>query len=185
MAQGIILAGGNSSRMKINKLLLDINGEPLVFHTVKSLLPFVNKIIVVSGTYHNELKGALKIFDNVEIIFNENHQQGMFSSLQKGLTLIDDDFFVLPGDCPFVFSSTMKALLCGNGLIRVPSYHGENGHPIFFDKSLIKPLLSEDALSTNLKAFRDKCGYQSILVNDKNILNDIDTPLDYQTFLKQ
>ena len=49
MADGIILAGGKSTRMKTNKMLLTINEHPIIWHTLKSIEPFVSKVIIVTG----------------------------------------------------------------------------------------------------------------------------------------
>ena len=183
MAEGIILAGGYSSRMKSDKMLLNVNGAPLIFHTINSLKPYVKKIIVVTGHYHNELKSSLSKLDNVDVVYNPRYQEGMFTSIKTGVNHVSDDFFVLPGDCPFVRASTIHALLNTSGRVRVPTYRGESGHPIFFEKSLIKPLLNEDETNSNLKVFRDRCGYVGVEVDDKNILNDIDTVSDYESLL--
>ena len=47
MAQGIILAGGFSSRTQNNKMRLSIDGKPLIFHTIEAMKPFVNKIYLL------------------------------------------------------------------------------------------------------------------------------------------
>ena len=41
MVDGIILAGGKSTRMKTNKMLLTINEHPIIWHTLKSIEPTV------------------------------------------------------------------------------------------------------------------------------------------------
>ena len=180
MAEGIILAGGYSSRAKNNKMLLPILGKPLILHTIASLSPYVKSLFVVTGHYDKEIKEALKDVKDIKVIYNPNYSKGMFTSIKRGVKEVNDDFFVLPGDCPFIRASTMNALMNAKGQVRVPTYKNETGHPIFFEKSLIKPLLSEDDINSNLKVFRDKCGYTSVEVNDENILNDIDTVEDYE-----
>lgn len=62
MATGIILAGGESRRANTNKMLLEIDHQPLILHTIKSLQPFVDKIIVVTGKYDRELRPLLKMW---------------------------------------------------------------------------------------------------------------------------
>ncbi len=60
MATGIILAGGESRRANTNKMLLEIYDKPLILHTIENMSPFVEKIIVVTGKYYEELKPHLK-----------------------------------------------------------------------------------------------------------------------------
>ena len=59
---GIVLAGGSSTRAKLNKLLLEVDRKPLICHTINTISPFVDKVIVVTGKYHDELiKVAYKL----------------------------------------------------------------------------------------------------------------------------
>ena len=51
MTECIILAGGKSTRMGTNKMLLSYKGHPLIWYTLKSVEPFVSRIIVVTGKY--------------------------------------------------------------------------------------------------------------------------------------
>ncbi len=184
MAEGIILSGGLSSRAQTNKMLFMLKGEPLIMHTIKSMRPFVRHIIVVSGRYHDEISELLKNDQSITIVYNKDYEKGMFSSVLCGTRAISDkeDFFIIPGDCPFVKESTYKALLNGNGLIRVPTYKARSGHPLFLNQSL-KPKLLQMSVDENLKKFRDEIGYQKIEVDDENILTDIDTIEDYQQLL--
>ena len=127
MIDGIILAGGKSTRMGTNKLLLEYKGHPLIWYTIQAMKPHVGRIIIVTGKYDNDIRNALKD-EKVTFIYNSNYEKGMFSSVQAGVREVKGDFFLIPGDCPFVKSSTYLALLNGKGDIRVPQYHGEDGH---------------------------------------------------------
>jgi molybdenum cofactor cytidylyltransferase len=56
----IVLAAGKSSRMGSNKLLADLNGKPLVRHSVEALkASSVRDIIVVTGNEPEQVKMAL------------------------------------------------------------------------------------------------------------------------------
>ena len=106
---GIILAGGKSARMKQNKMLLPVQGKPLILHTIESMKPFVNHLIVVTGHYDKEIRETLKNID-VEIVTNHDYELGMFSSVKTGVKHVRAPFFLIPGDCPFVKKSTFEAL---------------------------------------------------------------------------
>ncbi len=177
MAECIILAGGKSTRMKTNKMLLDYEGHPILWHTIKSVEPFVNKIIVVTGRYDKEIRESLKD-ENVTFVYNKDFEQGMFSSVLAGVKETNDDFFVLPGDCPFIKKETFEKLLDGNGEIRVPRYKNEDGHPIYISKKYKQELLG-CSLDFNLKMFRDSKNYEIINVGDQNIVINLNEYLDY------
>ena len=178
MADGIILAAGYSSRAKTNKMLLMFKNKSLIFHSIDGMMPFVSHIFVITGHYHQEIKDALKGLKNVTCVENKNYDQGMFSSIKTGALVVSNDFFVLPGDCPFVDALTYEKLLQGNKEMRVPSYQGKKGHPLFIQQHLIKELIDEPD-SSNLRDFRNQHDLEIIEINDPNILKDIDTIEDY------
>ncbi len=182
MVTGIILAGGESTRAGTNKMLLEVGGKPIIFHTIDSMRPFVDKIIVVTGKFHDELIQNLK---DVEVVFNKNYKDGMFSSVRAGVARAEGNFFILPGDCPCVSKETFKSLLdCDDFSIRVPAYNGRTGHPMYVNRKLRRHILHEP-LDSNLRIVRDEVGYETIEVKDKNILNDVDTIEDYEKLLKE
>ena len=178
MIDGIILAGGKSTRMKTNKMLLDFNGHPIIWHTLKSISPYVDRVIIVTGHYDKEIREALKNED-VYFIYNKDYEKGMFSSVLTGVKETRGDFFIIPGDCPFVDGKTFEAILKGKGKIRVPRVDDEDGHPIYISKEYKDELLSMD-LDNNLKSFRDSKNYEIINVEDKNIVINLNNFLDYQ-----
>jgi len=179
MPQGIILAAGTSSRAKTNKLLLKHQGLFLIEHAIKGMRPFVTKIVVVTGHYHDEMVPVLNRLANVEIVHNQSYMSGMFSSILAGLAHIETDCFILPGDCPFPGAEVYEKLLAATDTIRVPEYDGRLGHPIWLAKDVLEKLRNEP-LSGNLKEFRDRHGFTRVPVGDRNIITDIDTIADYR-----
>ena len=178
MVDGIILAGGKSTRMNTNKMLLQINGHPLLWYTINRMKPFVNRIVVVTGRYDKEIRDALKDED-VLFVYNPDYEKGMFSSVLTGVRSINDDFILIPGDCPFVKEDTYRHILNGKGDIRVVSYKGKDGHPIYISKRYIPELLN-CGLDYNLKLFRDSKNYEIIDVEDENILLNINNVFDVE-----
>jgi molybdenum cofactor cytidylyltransferase len=179
MYDGIILAGGYSSRLKKNKMTLKINDQEIILHTIRHMHKICEKIIVVTGHYHEELVELLKDISYIEIVKNKNYELGMFSSVLIGVKQVKNSFFITPGDYPLISSRTYEVIANGKKKIRVPSYDKHLGHPIFIDISLKTELLNGGF--KNLKAFRDAHDFEYIDVNDSNILLDIDTLEDLQT----
>jgi molybdenum cofactor cytidylyltransferase len=176
MIDGIVLAGGYSSRFFSNKMTVDLQGKPIIVHTIETMHQICDNIYVITGYYHQELTKLLKDFSFIEIIYNKNYNQGMFSSVKVGVEQVSHDFFIIPGDCPLVKESVYLALLKGRSNIRVPSYNRKLGHPLF-----MKYILKEDITNTsftNLKDFRNNYNYEIVNVDDEGVLLDIDTVSD-------
>lgn len=179
MAECIILAGGKSTRMGTNKMLLDYKGHPLLWYTIQSVRPFVNRIIVVTGKYDQEIREALKE-EIVEFVYNKDYELGMFSSVLTGVKETKDDFMVIPGDCPFIKKKTFKKILDGTGDIRYPKCGDLEGHPLYISKKNKDELL-HFGLDNNLKMFRDSKKCEIIIVEDKNISMNLNNILDFSS----
>jgi molybdenum cofactor cytidylyltransferase len=178
MASGIILAGGYSSRAKSNKMVLKYKNIEIIRHAIIAMQDYCDKVIVVTGHYHNDTLEVVKDFEKVIVVRNENYSQGMFSSVKRGVSEIDDDFFLTPGDYPLIKKSTYEKVLNATGVIRVPTFNNRRGHPLFISKELINNLLKEND-DSNLKLFRNKYEITNVETNDEGILKDIDTVNDY------
>lgn len=184
MAEGIILAGGFSSRTNNNKMSLIIKDKPLLIHAIESMRPFVNKIYLVTGHYDQEIRSFIKEDEKLQIVYNKDYPRGMFSSVLCGAHYVSDDFFILPGDIPFINARTYDALLKGSKPVRYPTYKGKEGHPLFIKKELIDELRNE-RIDSNLKVFRDRQDKEAIEVDDKYILRDVDTNEEYINLKKE
>ena len=180
---GVVLAGGSSTRAKMNKLLLEVDRKPLICHTIETISPFTSKIFVVTGKYHDELS---RVIANCEIVFNSNHELGMFSSVLVGVNAAQgNDVLLLPGDITNVSASTIKALLCGTKPIRIPSFDGKTGHPVYMSKEYVE-LLRKEPVNYRLCDFIAKHNndVEIIEVNDSFINFDVDTIDDYNKLRK-
>jgi len=181
---GIVLAGGSSTRAKLNKLLLEVDRKPLICHTIDTISPFVDKVIVVTGKYHDELS---KVITNAEIVLNSEHEKGMFSSVLTGLKAArGNNVLLIPGDITNVSKASVKALLKGTKGIRIPSFEGVTGHPVYFSHENVELILKEptDSRLCDYIAKHNK-DVEIIEVDDKFINFDVDTIEDYQRLRKE
>ena len=181
---GIVLAGGSSTRAKVNKLLLEVDRKPLICHTINTISPFVDKVIVVTGKFHNELS---KVITDCEIVFNSKHELGMFSSVLVGIShALGNDVLLIPGDITNVSANTIKAIIGGTKPIRIPSFNGKTGHPVLVAKEYVDKL-SKEPVDSKLCDFiaKHNDNVEKIEVDDSYINFDIDTLDDYNKLRKE
>ncbi|MCL2146987.1 MAG: nucleotidyltransferase family protein [Synergistaceae bacterium] len=191
----IILAAGEGSRLGKCKAALPFSdGETLLTHLITTYLNSkVTNIFVVTGYWKEETRAAAQnLSPSVNFVNNDNPEKGMFSSVCKGVSLLDSDvkyFFVHPVDIPLVKEDTiikMKNTMLtpeNNATWLVPEYKNAKGHPVLISSSLIPELLNWNG-QQGLRGFLSshvnnrKIEY----VDDEGIIYDIDTEEDYIKF---
>jgi len=106
---GIILAGGQSTRMGTDKALIQINGKTLLENAIAICKPHCQKIIISSNNSGHELFGYEIIPDEIK---NCGPLGGIYSCLKKSDT---DWNFVLSVDAAFVPVSFVQFLISETG----------------------------------------------------------------------
>ena len=147
MIKAILLAAGQSKRMKSeNKLIKLYKNKPLINYSLNVLKKSkVNKIIIVIGHQHKEVKKIIKNNKKIIFTYNKNYKQGMASSIKTGLKKIsknDKGFIIAQSDMPFVKQSDInkicRSINSKKFLVHALKYKTRVGNPIGFDISLIK-----------------------------------------------
>lgn len=176
---GVITAAGRSSRMAPDhKLIMDIHGKTLIQRSLESLLPFCEKIIIVTGSNHQDITYAMSAFENVRLIKNPKPNEGMFSSVKIGLNQAKDtSVLFLPGDCPFTPADLIERMLKETGDIVVASYKGKIGHPLLLSGKAVNEILGDDSL-LNLKQYLKSKTLIAVNASSEVVLWDIDTHSD-------
>lgn len=188
----IIISGGYSSRMGSFKPFLPFGEKPaleMLIDTYKSA--GINNIIVVAGYKGSDVAEKLRDSD-VTTVQNENYAQGMFTSVVKGVKVLDASvsaFFMQPVDIPLVKKYTVKLLAnwyleSGKGIV-YPEFCGQLGHPPLIDcryKEAILRSSGEGGLKTILQEFTTDS--IRVPVFDKAVLMDMDTKEDYAELLE-
>lgn len=178
--EGIVLAGGFSSRVGTYKMELELDGKKLIEKTIEGMAEVCSKIYVVGGYQVERLQKIFFKNSKIEVVFNANYINGMYSSIQEGVKHIRGErFFIMPGDCPLVSSKIYKHLLEIEGDIIIPSFNGRKGHPILLAGHLAREIL-EDSIVSNLRKFIGKHLYKLAQVDEESILFDVDTMEDYR-----
>lgn len=176
---GVITAAGRSSRMAPDhKLIMDIQGKTLIQRSLESLLPFCEKIIIVTGANHADLEKVLSAIPKVQLIRNPNPNEGMFSSVKTGLNqVLSGSVLFLPGDCPFTPQDLIYRMLKESGDIVAASFKGKRGHPLLFSEKAVHEILCDNHL-LNLKQYLQNKTIITVNASTEVILWDIDTHSD-------
>ena len=147
MIKAILLAAGQSKRMKSeNKLIKLYKNKPLINYSLNVLTKSkVNKIILVLGHQHKEVKKIIKKNKKIIFTYNKNYKRGMATSIKTGLKKIsknDKGFIIAQSDMPFVKQSDInkicRSINSKKFLVHALKYKNRVGNPIGFDSSLIK-----------------------------------------------
>ena len=147
MIKAILLAAGQSKRMKSeNKLIKLYKNKPLINYSLNVLKKSkINKIIIVLGHQHKEVKKIIKKNKKIIFTYNKNYKKGMASSIKRGLKKIsknDKGFIIAQSDMPFVKQSDInkicRSINSKKFLIHALKYKTRVGNPTGFDSSLIK-----------------------------------------------
>lgn len=182
--RGLLLAAGTGERFgPRNKLLAEVDGEPVVRHAVQSLrTSAVADTTVVVGHEADRIEDALSGLD-VRTVHNDRYEAGQSTSVRRGIEAVREgaDAAVLAlGDMPSVDPDSIDALLAaydaGAGDALAAACRGERGNPVLFDATYFE----------DLAAVEGDTGGRSILLEegrlvetgDPGVRRDIDTPDD-------
>ena len=139
MIAAILLTAGQSKRMAgENKLTKEIQGTPLIKHSVKNILASsIDELIVVLGHQKEIIEKLIDKNEKIKFVFNKDFENGMASSIKTGLDNLSEEteaFFICLGDMPMVNSDIYNQLIQSknNKEIIVPTYKGQQGNPILF-----------------------------------------------------
>jgi molybdenum cofactor cytidylyltransferase len=189
----IILAAGGSSRFEDgHKLLVEIDGAPIIRHACAVLAQSkVDDIVLVTSEHDGAITKAAGP-GRWRVVENPNAREGLSTSLRVGLHNIGSDsdgLLVALGDMPGIKSALVDTLLSafkrcqGRAIVFPASPDGQRGHPIIWPK----------ALFAELQTVTGDSGGKTILADHKNLWHpvayegpgafaDIDTRADLEAF---
>jgi len=184
---GVVLAAGESRRMRQQKLLMDYHGESFIRNIVrKTSASELDQTLVVLGSHSREVYEEIRSFQ-VESVYNPLFKEGMLSSIQCGFNAIPnkvDAVVLLLGDQPMVETEVIDRLVeyyrTKREKIIIPVYKGERGHPVLIDLSYKEEIFSLDPL----KGLRELIYTHpdevfELEIDSPTILKDIDNIEDY------
>jgi len=185
MIAAVVLAAGLARRMGRQKLLLKLQGKPVVRWAVERLVPHVGDIVVVTGQDDAAIREALSGL-SLRFAVNPSPQAGQGSSIAVGIAALPpwtQAALIALGDQPRVPDAVVPALLAaleraGKAIV-APVYRGAQGTPVLFTA----------AIFAELKALTGDAGARAVVTRhaervervtfDLPMPPDVDTPEDF------
>jgi len=170
----IVLAAGLSRRMgTVNKLLIEINGTPMIRATVSACAGVCDApVTVVTGHQAADIEQALAGL-NVRFIHNPDFASGQAGSVVTGLIAVPEarTTLVVLGDQPLLDGEALERLLAvhrasGQTRITIPVNGADRGNP------LVIPL----ALKTALLADKTNPGCRKYTRSNPDKVNPVELP---------
>ncbi|MCL2368343.1 MAG: selenium-dependent xanthine dehydrogenase [Oscillospiraceae bacterium] len=183
----IVLAAGLSTRMGAQKLLLPLDGRPMLQHCLDLIerLPLSHRVLVTTPEV------AAQIQTTAQIIINPNPEEGQSGSLRLGVMAANPDhsLLFLLGDQPRLDVETVVQLLAADDGQHIIYPTGPDGVPK--SPTLFPPRFRGDLLALTgdtggrelRRRFPEACS--AITVRDPRVLLDIDTPEAYNEIQQQ
>jgi molybdenum cofactor cytidylyltransferase len=184
---GVLLAGGTSSRFgDANKLLVGLDGKPLVRHAARTLLDAdLDRVVAVLGYEADAVGAALSDLD-LGTVRNPDYGDGLSTSVARGVAAAReygaDAAVFLPGDMPGVDPATVDLLVdahhAGLGRALAAAHDGRRGNPVLFDRSHFEALLAVEGDVGGRSVLVGSDGAALVETGDSGVVADVDTTGD-------
>jgi molybdenum cofactor cytidylyltransferase len=180
----IVLAAGRASRMGTNKLVAELDGEPIVRRTVSAALASrARPVVVVTGHEADAVRGALAGLD-VVFAHNPSYADGMSTSLRAGLQAIGpaaaSAALICLGDMPRLAARHLDEVIAAHRddeTIVVPTCDRKRGNPVLWPRRYFAEMTAL-AGDVGARALIERHAEHVLLlpIDDPAILLDVDTP---------
>jgi molybdenum cofactor cytidylyltransferase len=142
---GLILAAGAGTRFGSQKQLAELDGRPLLEHSVRAMTASpVGRVVVVVGAGAEDVLARVD-FHGAEPVVCERWEEGQSASLACGLAELTDceAVVVTLGDQPRLPPDAIRRVIAarqkGKEAVRA-TYDGEPGHPVLLERDLFERL---------------------------------------------
>jgi nicotine blue oxidoreductase len=187
----VVLAAGAGRRMGGPKALLRIGGESYLARAARILArPGVGSVVAVLGHDAARVRAEAGVPPGVEMVENERYEEGMLSSILRGLEEAErlgaDAVLLHPVDHPLVDPATVDrvvAALAGGAVIAVPTHAGRRGHPGGFGRAAWPALRAAPAEAGARAVLADHPEWVVHVPGDPSCVMGIDTPADYERWI--
>jgi len=182
----VVLAAGRSRRMgTLNKLLIGVDGKPMVRHAVDAALAAgLAPVVVVTGHEREKVTVALAGLP-VSLVDNPDYAEGLSTSLKAGLGALPPEAegaLICLADMPRVSAAELKRLAGvfdpreGRAIV-VPTRRGKRGNPVLWARQFFAEMraVAGDVGARHLIGAYPELVAEIEMEGD-GVLTDIDTP---------
>ena len=156
MIGGLVLAAGAATRFGAPKQLADLDGMPLLEHSLRTMTASpVGRLVVVLGSGADEITAGVDLH-GADVVVCSRWEEGQSASLACGLAELADceAVVVTLGDQPRLSPDSIRRVVAardGSAAVRA-TYGGSPGHPVLLERELFEPLrnVSGDKGARNL-----------------------------------
>jgi CTP:molybdopterin cytidylyltransferase MocA len=140
---GLVLAAGAATRFGSAKQLAELDGRPLLEHSILAMIASpVGRVVVVLGSGAEEVLAALDLH-GADAVVCSRWEEGQSASLASGLAELSDceAVVVTLGDQPRVSPDAIRRVIAarGRGAAAVrATYAGAPGHPVLLERVLFE-----------------------------------------------
>ena len=190
MIKGILLAAGQSKRLKNeNKLIKIFKNKPLIHHALSSAHKSkIKKIIIVLGHQYKDIKKKIQKSKKIVFVNNKNYKNGISSSIKAGLKKInkkDIGFIILQSDMPYVKTSDINkiynSIIRNKNSVHALKHKNRIGNPIGFDISTLnkfKKIKGNIGAKYMVKRLKNSTNF--IKVSSGKVFKDFDKASDFR-----
>ena len=186
VVSAVLLAAGASRRMgDVNKLLVPIEGVPMVRRAAAAILDSgVAELVAVLGHERDAVAAALDGL-SLSIVHNADHADGQVTSVRAGLAAVSpgsDAHMMCLADQPLLEAGDYRRLIAAfaalpPGMICVPTHEGDRGNPVILPAALKDQVLSRGVKFGCRNLIGDNPGLVApVEMENPAFVIDIDTP---------
>jgi len=188
----VVLAAGVARRAGQNKLLYEVDGEPLFLRAVRAAVRSqANPVFVVIGDHAADFEEAMDDID-VNVIYNPSYRSGIRTSIDMGVKSVPnfcDGVMLLPADMPNVTPEFINKMIKNfdkkaDRQVVSAVKKGVKSNPVIWSKALygVADLIPENA---DLRpVFMEHSDYIQTVKGDEYLLFDVNYPNDLEQMTK-
>ena len=185
MIAAVVLAAGLARRMGRQKLLLQLQGKPVVRWSVEHVASHVEDVVIVTGPDDSALRHALDGL-TVRFVVNPRPQDGQGTSIAAGVAALKPwttAALIALGDQPRMPAAVIPALLeafrrSGKAIV-APLYQGVQGTPVVFSSEVFAELHALKGDAGARAVVKENPERVELVAFDLAMPPDVDTPEDY------
>jgi CTP:molybdopterin cytidylyltransferase MocA len=178
---GLVLAAGSAERFGAPKQLAELDGRPLLEHSLGAMAAAgLDRLVVVLGAWAEEVLERVDLH-GAEPVVCARWAEGQSASLASGLAHLEgqepEAVVVALGDQPRLSTAAVARVLdaCAGAVAARATYGGEPGHPVAMAASLL-PDLRDVTGDVGARALLRRAGVLEVACDDLGGGADVDTP---------